>query len=118
MDRKILLDRLSDMYGIQGTALTWFHLYLDNRGQSVVINGVKSDQHTLEYRVPQGSVMGPDLYCKYTKPVAGIISQHFIQYHLMLMTPNSVHPSVLILITNLRRHCIGYLSSTRFSARL
>ena len=26
--------------------------------------------------------MGPDLYCKYTKPVAGMISQHFIQYHL------------------------------------
>ena len=82
VDRKILLDRLSNMYGIQGTALTWFHSYLDNRGQSVVINGVKSNQHTLEYSIPQGSVMGPNLYCKYTKPVAGIISQHFIQYHL------------------------------------
>ena len=48
VDRKILLDRLSDMYGIQGTALTWFHLYLDNRGQSVVINGVKSNQQGSE----------------------------------------------------------------------
>ena len=82
VDHKILLDRLSDMYGVQGTALIWFHLYLDNRGQSVMINGVRSNQHTLEYSIPQGSVMGPDLYCKYTKPVAGIISQHFIQYHL------------------------------------
>ena len=41
VDHKILLDRLSYMYGIQGTALTRFHSYLDNRGQSVVINGVK-----------------------------------------------------------------------------
>ena len=40
VDHKILLDRLSNMYGIQNTALTWFHLYLDNRGQSVVINGI------------------------------------------------------------------------------
>ena len=101
VDHKILLDRLSDMYGVQGTV--WFHSYLDNRGQSVVINGVKSNQHTLEYSIPQRSVMGLDLYCKYTKPVAGIISQHFIQYHLyQLMNPNSTHPSVLILTTNLK----------------
>ena len=64
VDHKILLDRLSDMYGIQGTAFKSFHLYLDKRGQSVVINSVKSNQHTLEYSVPQGSVMGPELYCK------------------------------------------------------
>ena len=76
------MDRLGDMYGIQSTVLLGFHLYLDNRGQAVVINGVTCNQHILEYSVPQGSVMGPDLYCKYTKPVAGIISQHFIQYHL------------------------------------
>ena len=57
VDHKILLDRLSDMYGIQGTALHGFHLYLDNRGQSVVINGGKANQYTLEYSVPQGSVI-------------------------------------------------------------
>ena len=55
VDYKILLDRLSDMYGIQ---YIWFHSYFDNRGQSVVINGVKSNQHTLEYSIPQGPVMG------------------------------------------------------------
>ena len=82
VDHKILLDRLSNMFGVQGTALMWFHSYLDNKDQSVVINGVKSNQHTLEYSVPQGLATGLDLYCKYTKLVPRIISQHFIQYHL------------------------------------
>ena len=71
VDHKILLDRPSDMYGIQGTALTWFHSYLDNRGLSVAINGVKYNQHTLEYSIPQGSVMGPDQYSKHIQTGGG-----------------------------------------------
>ena len=82
VDHQILLDILSNMHRVQGTALTWFHSYLDNRGHSVVINSLKTNQDTLEYSIAQGSVMGPDLYCKYTKPVVGIISQHFIKYQL------------------------------------
>ena len=94
------------MYGIQGTALTFFHLYLDNRGQSVVINGVKSNQHTLEYCQRQGSVMGRDLYCKYTKPVAGNLNQHFIEYHLYADDSQLYTSTVLILTTNRRYYPI------------
>lgn len=38
VDRDILLSKL-DHYGIQGTALSWFESYLNNRQQYVEFNG-------------------------------------------------------------------------------
>ena len=37
-DHFILLNRLQHMYGISGTALSWFSSYLTNRTQSVIVD--------------------------------------------------------------------------------
>jgi hypothetical protein len=41
---------------------------------------ISADKH-LDFGVPQGSVLGPIIYCMYTQPVGNIIKRHNIRYH-------------------------------------
>ncbi len=58
IDHEILLKRLSTRCGIEGTVLNWFHSYLSNRTQTVIIDSSESPLEPLKYGVPQGSVLG------------------------------------------------------------
>ena len=60
------------MYGIRCNVHVWFKSYLSDRTQCVNINGVLADTKKMTFVVPQGSVLGPTLYCLYTKRVSNI----------------------------------------------
>lgn len=81
IDHSLLLQRLETMFGINGNALQWFSSYLSGRNQSVSINGDLSEPRLLDFGVPQGSVLGPKLYCLYTKPVSDIFQKKKMDYH-------------------------------------
>ena len=81
IDHDILLSRLCNVYGITGDALDWFRSYLTGRIQRVVIEDAVSGDQELGFGVPQGSVLGPKIYCMYTKPVSDIIQRHGLSYH-------------------------------------
>lgn len=49
-------------YGVDGLSLRFFQSYLSNRKQKVFIDGMWSQEVTLSYGVPQGSVLGPFLF--------------------------------------------------------
>lgn len=82
IDHTIMIDRLENRSGVTGSALEWFRSYLRNRTQKVNINGVHSEARTLEYGVPQGSVLGPQMYSDYTTPVGDIIRKHGLNLHI------------------------------------
>ena len=77
----ILLSRLCSIYGITGNALDWFRSYLTGRIQRVVIEDTVSVDQELDFGVPQGSVLGPRIYCMYTEPVSDIIQRHELSHH-------------------------------------
>ncbi len=82
IDHQMLLTYMESYLGVTGTALNWFTSYLYDRKQCVVIDGVVSQLSTLKYGVPQGSVLGPILFCIYTLPLSKIIKQHNMALHI------------------------------------
>ena len=52
-------------YGVRGNILSWIKAFLDNRSQTVVIDGEQSCTAPVSSGVPQGSVLGPILFLVY-----------------------------------------------------
>ena len=67
VDQAKLMEILKSEIGIEGTALKWFKSFLMGRTQKVKINNTYSSESPLRYGVPQGSVLGPDLFNIYTR---------------------------------------------------
>ena len=78
----ILLQRLTNWFGITGTVKTWIASYLTDWTQKVKIGSSESSSVTLECGIPQGSVLGPILFILYTTPLGQICRKHGIHYHL------------------------------------
>ena len=72
----ILLDRLNVYYGISELALGWFKSYLSGSTNLVKVGSTLSHPAVLQYGVPQGSVLGPNLFSLYTNPISSIIHSH------------------------------------------
>ena len=81
INHSVLLQRLRDRIGLDGTALKWFKSYLTNRSQKVSVKGSLSSSFRLETGVPQGSVLGPLLFTIYMSPLADLIRKHGIEVH-------------------------------------
>jgi hypothetical protein len=82
VEHDILLKRLQSKFGIGGNALNWFKSYLSDRSQYVSINDASSNTLKLDCGVPHRSVLGPILYLLYTSPLADILRQHNMLFHL------------------------------------
>ena len=81
VDHTILTDTLKDWVGLNGPVLNWFRTYLSNRDYFIMLGEHKSSSHPMPFGVPQGSILGPLLFCIYMIPLGDIIRKHNINYH-------------------------------------
>jgi len=77
----ILLSRLSQDFGFSGLPLAWLESYLTGRTQQIFWNGDRSLISSVLMGVPQGSVLGPLLFCAYVSPVSRLLASIGILHH-------------------------------------
>ena len=77
VEHSILLNRLESHFGIKGSVLSWYESYFEKRSVRVTIKNTVSDEHTLTYSLPQGSIIGPQGFIMYT--IATLMIPNFMQ---------------------------------------
>ena len=82
IDHSTLLERLHGHFGISDAVFRWFKSYISNRQQRVHIDGSLSCTQDLHFGIPQGSVLGPFLFCLYTMSISQIITTHDVSHHM------------------------------------
>ncbi len=65
IDHSILLKKMNEQFGIDGTELKWFESYLTKRQQVCFVNGHTLSPRQITCGVPQGSILGPLLFLLY-----------------------------------------------------
>ena len=73
VDHLLLLDILSNKFGVGGTTLNWFDSYLCPRSLQVKIGKEFSSERDLPFSVPQGSFAGVQLFNLYCSTLQEVV---------------------------------------------
>ena len=72
-NHSILIEVRENYFGITDMALDWISSYLKNRKFCVHIDSFSSNTKTINFSVPQGSIVGPTLFNYYVSTLMEII---------------------------------------------
>ena len=81
IDRKLLLSDLK-AWGIDGYALQWISSYLSDRKFRVTVGDFDSNEGTMQYGVPQGTILGPVFFIIYTASLQYVLRDLGVSFHL------------------------------------
>ena len=74
VNHDIILQKLKQQYGIDGSLLRFFKCYLNERYQRVVIGNKMSHKCRVTSGVPQGSILGPTLFILFLNDITKDLS--------------------------------------------
>ena len=76
VDHQTLFRVLSHLFGVKDAAFNWCKSYLLEGTLRVCVNAQQSEPQSVDYSVPQGSVIGPMKFTAYTEDLADLINNH------------------------------------------
>jgi hypothetical protein len=77
--------KLSNYFNFSSSAISMIRAYLTGRSQCVCVDGVASNSARITSGVPQGSVLGPLLFCLFMNDVSEVMKH--CKYHMMFSLP-------------------------------
>ena len=94
INHQILINKLSEEFGIKDSALKWISLYITDRKQVVKIVNSLSSTISINQGVPQGSLLDPLFFTYYISPVGSLIQNsnflhHQYDYDIEKINPNN-----------------------------
>ena len=82
VNHTILLQKL-ELYLNGSVSLEFFRSFLNDRTQKVLAHGIYSSDGMIQSGVPQGSVLGPILFCLYINDLPLHISNSSVECHML-----------------------------------
>ena len=76
VNHSILKSVMEHYFGLKDTALKWLSSYISNRQFSVKIGSSLLHAHTINFSVPQESILGPVLFSCYVSTLPEVIKQN------------------------------------------
>ena len=119
LDHDILLMKLFHM-GFRGPANQYISSFLINRKQYVQIGNMKSGEKVIRKGVPQGSILGPLLFCLYINDIVASVKTEVVLFAddaAFFICADSL-PQLQLLISNLFRDLSSYLKSNKLLPNL
>ena len=75
VDKGILINKLR-LYGFTDESASWMDSYMSGRNQQVYMDGELSESLPVDIGVPQGSILGPILYCLLVNDLPEVAHDH------------------------------------------
>lgn len=117
VDPFILLNKLSNI-GVSASCLSWFRSYLTGRRICTVINSSTSKESSIDYGVPQGSILGPLLFVIYIDDLVKHLEQCSVHLYaddtVIYFSNKDVHMIESVLNSELQ-NIFDWLGSSKLS---